>query len=292
MSHRPRNVSRKLNFARSGPPAKIRVVLGANFELSAASSASYAQTTLKANSPRDFAGTLSTASAIYWSFYASIYRYYRVTASKIFVKTRLSSTSGTPTATAMHADIAVAPALSGATFSAISNLASNKFAKTGTAGGEQVNTITSQVTMKQLAGNAFNNSDTYRVNITSDPAALYNWYIGYQSRGYTNVNLEIDCQLWYMVEFSELEPGALPGVARYHELAYRANCYVVIADQEDRKKEQKATEEKMAREKLEFNELSKQLNVLLTEPDLVTVPDPPSARGLIGKLETKKNFFK
>lgn len=290
MSHRPRNVSRKLSFARSGPPAKTRVVLGANYELSTAASSSYAQLTLKLNSPRDFTGSLSTESAIYWTYYASIYRYYRVTASKIFVKTRLSSTSGTPTATAMHADIAVLPAFTGSSFGSISHISSNKFAKTGTAGGEQVNNITSQVSMKQLAGNAFNNSDTYRVTTTSDPSALYNWYIGYQSRAYTAVNLEADCQLWYCVEFSELQPSAL-SVTRYHDLAYKANCYNIMADLEVRKQEQKATEEKMAREKLEFNELSKQLNVLLTEPELVSIPDPPSARSLIAKLETKKKMF-
>ncbi len=275
-----------MSNARSGPPAKITVVLGGNYELSAAASASYAQQLIKFNSPQDFTGSSGTVSAAYFTYYASIYEYYRVIASKIFVKARLSSTSGTPTSTAMHGDLVVVPAKGNPGFASINNAASNKFAKTSTFGGEQRSNITSQYTMKQFVGNAFNNSADYRVSFLSDPTDLYHWVVGYQSRAYTSVQVEIDIQVWYTVEFSELVPTALT-LTKFHDLAYRANCFEILKRRELKASEEKLERKKMEEEKAGFDELSKQLNVLLSEPEIVAVPEPLSVRSIKARLERK-----
>lgn len=286
MSRLQRNVRTRMSNSRSGPPPKITVILCGAYEYTAASSATYGELPVKLNSPRDFLGSTSTISASYFTHYASIYKYYRVIASKIVAKARLSSTSGTPTPTAMHGDLAVSPSPQSPAYIDFKQAMAAKWAKWSTYGGEQRAAVTLQCTMKQLVGNSFGNSGYYRTLVSSDPSDAWHWIVSFQSRVYTNVNVEVDVQVWYTVEFSDLQV-AVTLLTKYQDLAYRANCYEIARMAERQLAESKAETKRVEREKAEFDELSKQLNVLLTEPELVSVPDPPSVKSLKLKLERK-----
>jgi hypothetical protein len=215
---------RESKFSGCFVPDRLVTSLRLEGQVENAASSTYAESGFTINDMFDPQGGSGASQCVGFDQLALLYRRYRVIASHVKVILSLNSTSGTPTATAMEAQLVVYPSNVTTAATTVADGKSQPFAKTAFVSAEKPATLTHSVNIAKFIGDTVS-ADRLQALISASPASVLYWHFGVISRAYTTVVTVIDAQITYEVEFFEralLDRSSL--AYEYVRKAYQARC--------------------------------------------------------------------
>lgn len=183
-------------------PNEMHVTMRLSGHVDNAASSTYAEAGFTINDMFDPQGGSGAAQCLGFDQMAVLYNRYRVTGSTIKVRASLNSDSGTPTATALEAQVVVYPAsvVTGAT--TVDDGMSQPFVKSSFISGEKPVTLRSSCSVAKLIGNSVT-ADRLQAVVTSSPSKILYWHVGIISRAYTGIRTTLAVEVTYQVTFFE-----------------------------------------------------------------------------------------
>lgn len=205
-SQKPRRGRRSIRNTPRGSgnfvPARMRADLKLEGTIENAASATYAEAGFTANDLFDPQGGSGAAQCPGFDQLAILYGRYRVHSSTIEVKATINSSSATPTATAMEAQVVVYPSRQSAAVSGPGDGFSQPLAKIVVISGEKPATIRHRIDLAKFLG-CPPNSDRFQALVSASPAEVVYWHVGIVSRAYTTVLTDLVVSITYHCEFFE-----------------------------------------------------------------------------------------
>lgn len=194
-----------LQFARSGAfvPSRTRVSLRFAVNFAVAASTSSATAFLSGNDMKAPGLSLSSAKAVGFTYWASLYGRYRVYGSKLSIRTVMSSSLTAGTAKTASGAVVIYPTNTGATTTLFADAMSQPFAKWADITTSTPKSLTCVAQTSKLSGQKdFSGSDRMQALVTADPADQWYWAMVYVAdAAYTDMNIVVDAQVTYDCEF-------------------------------------------------------------------------------------------
>jgi len=233
-------------------PAEFKTSLALSGTVENAASTTYAESGFTINDLFDPQGGSGAAQCPGFDQLAVLYNRYRVRSSKIMVRVSLNSSSATPTATAMEAQIIIYPSSVSTGAATVADGQSQPFAKTFFISGEMPKSCSMSVNISKFIGNSVN-ADRLQAVVSSSPSKILYWHIGVISRAYTNVSTTLQVRVIYNADFYERNTLDRSALFLMHQLKLQVddfrkeaesktpnfNNWVKPSAESDKKKEEK-----------------------------------------------------
>lgn len=229
-------ISPSLRFTRSGAyvPPSHRTSLRFAIGFSAACSASYANVIVSTNNLNDPGLSLSSNKCVGYTFWASMYKRYRVIGSRIRLRAAITA-SATAGVTQTSASIALYPSPNGTTLTTLSDAAAQPYSKFAEINSAAPRNITHQISTSKLSGQKdVMGADKLEGIVGAAPGEEGYWVIGFSSdAAYTNSQVSCELEVTYDVIFSDRQDNNR-SVTQHFDAAFRERVKL-IAEAKDRK---------------------------------------------------------
>jgi len=202
-----------------------------------AASTTYAESGFTANDLYDPQGGSGAAQCVGFDQLALLYTRYRVLKSHINVVASINSTSATPTATAIFAQLCVYPS----TVSTGATTAGDGFSQPHVVMKDfqlgSATTVDMSIDIAKFIGNAVT-ADRLQALVTTSPSQVVYWHIGVVSRAYTGIVTDLQVKITYDCEF--FNRALLDrSVQLLIRKAYVQRCCLLLAEAEQESKKRK-----------------------------------------------------
>jgi len=221
-----------------------------------AASATYAESEFRINDLFDPQGGTGAAQCVGFDQLALLYTRYRVFKSHIEVKMSVNSTSGTPTATALEAQLVVFPSTVVTGAATVADGMSQPFAVSKFAMNNAA-TIKMSCDIKKFIGNTVN-ADRLQALVSASPAQALFWHVGVISRAYTNIVTVLQVTVTYEAELFNralLDRSALDLIRK----AFLVHCKQLLNEEKENANSKRTSEQRLMEltDSLEYQRIEK-----------------------------------